>query len=461
LKRTGLNIEDFFNLPGAELFNPDNLNRISAVSADSRNMPPDALFIAIEGSNFDGHNFIEDAVNNGAAAIMINRKRSDIIEKINIPVIVVDDTLKGLGDVASVWRKKLETKIIAITGSAGKTTTKEMLSFVLGQKFKVNRTTANNNNHIGVPLTILSTNQNHEILIAELGTNHFGEIEYTASIAAPDYALITNIGHSHLEYLKDKKGVLKEKGILFDITSDRKGFIFVNSDDPLLKKYTDKFSSKLTYGFKGDPDVKGEITGYTDEGNPEVEVKFKNKKLKAVVPSPGQQSAFNFLAVCAVAFKLGLKKDEIISGIAAFSNIKGRMNVKKLKDFTLLDDCYNANPDSMKYSISLLSNFRNKNKVAILGDMFELGEGAADHHKQLAKIIRKSKIDEVYTIGGLMKNLFDELNNMKIKARHFIDRQTLKDVLEEKDFSDSVVLIKGSRGMKMEEFAEIVEARNK
>jgi UDP-N-acetylmuramoyl-tripeptide--D-alanyl-D-alanine ligase len=220
LRRIGLTIEDLFNIPGSEIYNPDALGRISAVSADSRNIPSGALFIAIKGSSFDGHDFIPDALTNKASAIMINRDRADeLLDKIDAPVIVVDDTVKGLGDIAAIWRRKLDTIIIAITGSAGKTTTKEMLSFVLSEKFRVNKTTANNNNHIGVPFTLLSTSNSHDILVAELGTNHFGEIKYTAEIAAPDYALITNIGHSHLEFLIDKKGVLKEKGILFDITA--------------------------------------------------------------------------------------------------------------------------------------------------------------------------------------------------------------------------------------------------
>jgi UDP-N-acetylmuramoyl-tripeptide--D-alanyl-D-alanine ligase len=428
LKRIILTIEDLFNIPGSEIYNPDALGRISAVSADSRNIPSGALFIAIKGSSFDGHDFIHDALTNKAAAVMINRDRAeDLLDKIDVPVIVVDDTIKGLGDIAAIWRNKLSTKIIAITGSAGKTTTKEMLSYILSEKYRVNKTTANNNNHIGVPFTLLSTSNSHDILVAELGTNHFGEIKYTAEIAAPDYALITNIGHSHLEFLIDKKGVLKEKGILFDITAARGGFIFVNTDDPLIKRYTEKFKNKLTFGFKGSPDVKGEIKGYNELGNAEVAVRYRNKKLQLTLSSPGEQTALNFLAACAAAFKLGLKKEEIIKGIGKFKNIARRINVIELKNYTILDDSYNANPDSMRYSLGLLSKF-NKKRIAILGDMFELGENAAEHHKSLKKYVKAGKIEEIYTIGSMMKHLYDELNNTGIKSRHFVDRQTLKEV---------------------------------
>jgi UDP-N-acetylmuramoyl-tripeptide--D-alanyl-D-alanine ligase len=458
LKRVGLTIHDLFNIPGAEIFSPDNLSRISAVSADSRNIPPDSLFIAIKGSNFDGHDFINDAVKNKAAAVMINRNRADLLDKINVPVIMVDDTVKALGDVASLWRRKLNTKIIAITGSAGKTSTKEMLSFVLSSRFRVNKTLANNNNHIGVPFTLLSTRNTHDVLIAELGTNHFGEIKYTAEIAAPDYALITNIGYSHLEFLGDKKGVMKEKGILFDITAARGGFIFVNTDDTLLKRYTDIYNKKLTFGFSGEPDVKGEITGYTEEGNAKVQVSYRNRKLSVTLTSPGEQSALNFLSVCAVAFKFGLKKEEIIAGLAKSRNISKRLTTKNVGKYTIIDDSYNANPDSMRYSLGLLSRFK-KNRIAILGDMFELGEDAAKHHKNLANVIRRGKINEVYTIGALMQNLYKEMKGSKIKSRHFVDRQTLAAFLQENNFDDSVILVKGSRGMKMEEFTEILEQR--
>ncbi len=459
MNKTGLTIEDLFNIPNAEIFSPDNMDRIFAVSADSRKMPKDALFAAIKGANFDGHDFIKDAVKKGATAVMINRNRADLAEKINVPVIVVDDTIKALGIIASVWRKKLETKIIALTGSAGKTTTKEMLAAVLGEKFKVNKTSGNNNNHLGVPFTLLDTNNSHEILIAELGTNHFGEIKYTAEIAMPDYALITNIGHSHLEYLQDLKGVMKEKGVLFDITSANGGFLFVNADDPQIRKYAIRFPRTMTYGFKGNHDVTGEIVGYNEFGNAEVEIKYRDKKLKVFLPTPGEQAAFNFIAVCAVAFRLGLKTGEIENGIKKFSNAGRRLNVKKKKEFVLIDDSYNANPDSMKYSISLLTKFESRNKILVLGDMLELGMNAEELHRKLARIIHKAKIDEVYTTGSLMEHLQDELSGKKISGSHFKNREQLKVFLKNKDLSNSVILIKGSRGMKMEEFVEVLEAR--
>ncbi len=211
MKRTGLTIEDVFNLDSAVIYNPDNFKTIRNVSIDSRNVSDDCLFVAVKGERYDGHDFIDKAVSNGAIALLIDKRILKKINEFDIPVITVNDTIKALGDLAESWRKKLSAKIIGITGSAGKTSTKEMLAKLLSTKYKVNRTIANYNNHIGVPLTLFSTNEKHDVLVAELGTNHFGEIEYTANIALPDYAIITNIGDSHLEFLLNKRGVLKEK----------------------------------------------------------------------------------------------------------------------------------------------------------------------------------------------------------------------------------------------------------
>ena len=236
MKKVQLTIEDLFNIPTAVIYNPDNYMPADVVSIDSRTIKNNSLFVAIKGEKFDGHEFVNEAANKGAAAIIVDEKKYNLFGNLNLTIVTVKDTSKALGDLAKAWRNKLSTKIIGITGSAGKTTTKEMLTTLLGEKFTVNKTVGNNNNHIGVPLTLFSTNNKHEYLVLELGTNHFGEIAYTSNIAQPDYALITNIGNSHLEFLKNKNGVLKEKIALFEATASRNGILFLNYDDPLLKK---------------------------------------------------------------------------------------------------------------------------------------------------------------------------------------------------------------------------------
>ncbi len=462
MKKISLTLEDVFNIPTAEIFNPDNFKTIHAVTIDSRDIPSDSLFIAIEGEKYDGHNFINYAVKNGAIAIVINEDRVSNFDDINVPIICVKNTKTALGDIAKSWRKKLNTKIIGITGSAGKTSTKEMLASILSEKFSVNKTLLNNNNHIGVPLTIFSTNNSHDFLVAELGTNHFGEIKYTADIALPDYALITNIGSSHLEFLKNKKGVLKEKKALFESTISNKGTLFINNDDALLKAEAYDYSKRITYGFENNPDCKGEIKGYSDDGKAIINIKYKNKILETEFPLYGEQNAKNFLAAASLAFRVGLKKEEILSALKKIKPVEKRLNVKKLADFILIDDTYNANPESMKYSISLLPKIKSfKKKIVILGDMFELGDEEIELHYSLASVIKKNKIDEIFLLGKRMKYLFKELKKQKVKSIHFENRDELKSFIDKKDFQDSVVLVKGSRGMKMEEFVNAIEVKYK
>jgi UDP-N-acetylmuramoyl-tripeptide--D-alanyl-D-alanine ligase len=209
------------------------------------------LFIALKGNRFDGHNFVTDAIKNGAEAIVINKSRLSQFNDIKVPIVTVKDTKLALGDIARIWRKKLQAIIIGITGSSGKTTVKDMLAQLLSEKYKVNKTEANNNNHIGVPITILNTNETHQVLVAELGTNHFGEIPNTASILSPDYSLITNIGDSHLEFLKTRNGVWKEKSFLFEETIRNGGKVFLNYDDPIIKAKHSKRNQVHTLSQEG------------------------------------------------------------------------------------------------------------------------------------------------------------------------------------------------------------------
>jgi len=455
-----LTLEDIFEIPGARIYNPDEFRSVSSVSINSRNIKKNSLFVAIKGEKFDGHNFIREVIKKGASAVMINEKKYRKFNTLELPVITVPDTTIGYGDVARTWRRKLDTKVIGITGSAGKTSTKEMISAILSSKYKINKTILNNNNHIGVPLTILSTNNKHDVLVLELGTNHFGEIDYTAKIAEPDYALITNIGHSHLEFLKNKRGVLKEKIALFDAAKEANGTLFINKDDSLLSNSNKKYNKRFTYSFSGKADVTGKLNGIDKTGKENIEINYKNIKIKGAF-FYGEQTGQNLLASSAVAFRLGLNKTQILKGLKKYKNADKRLNVKNYKkSFTIIDDTYNANPESTKYALELLSKIGNgRKKIAILGDMFELGDDAPKLHKALAKVIKKNKIDEVLLIGSLMKNLNSELRKTKIRVKHFRTREELKKEIINREFSKSVMLVKGSRGMRMEDFVKIIEGK--
>ncbi len=460
MRRIGITIEDLFNLETAVLYNPDNFRTIRNITIDSRNIPGSCLFIAVKGERFDGHDFVDKAVSNGAEAVLVNKRKLKKLGDLDVPVVAVEDTVKAMGQLAGAWRKKLSTKIIGITGSAGKTSTKEMVAMLLSTKFKVNKTVANHNNHIGVPLTLFSTNEKHDVLVAELGTNHFGEIEYTANIALPDYAMITNIGDSHLEFFLNRKGVLKEKTALFKATAEMNGTLFINEDDKLLKQEVKNYKKKVTYGFNSNSAVRGNISGYTDDGRPEIEITYKKNKMKVDLPLYGEANAKNFLAAAAVAFTMGLSVKEVSQGLNKLKQVEKRLNVKRRKNILLIDDTYNASPVSMKEAMNLTGKIKlYDRKIAVLGDMRELGDEAPELHRKLAPSVKANKFSEVYLIGPLMKNLYEELQKKSINARFFSTRKRLNDFLMERDLSKSVILVKGSRGMKMEEFVRTIEEK--
>jgi UDP-N-acetylmuramoyl-tripeptide--D-alanyl-D-alanine ligase len=460
MKKVLITLQDLFDLPTARIYNPDRFNSVRNLSIDTRAIKKNSLYVAIKGSKFDGHSFISDAYKKGASAVLINEKMLSKFDNLKLPIITVKDTTKALGQLASLWRNKLNAKIIGITGSNGKTSTKEITSLLLKEKYKVVSTASNNNNHIGVPLTLFSANEKTEVVVLELGTNHFGEIPYTAAIAQPDFSLITNIGYSHIEFLKTPAGVKKEKQALFDETITRGGVVIINSDDKLLKPLTTKYPKSITYGFSAKNTVSGKINGYTVDGRTIIEVKLKKEKICVELPLFGMINAQNILASIAIAYSIGLSKNDVLNGIWKLKPVKQRLNVKQLKNTILIDDTYNANPASMNAAFELMSKINlYKRKVAILGDMFELGAKSIQMHEGLATGIKKNGISILFTVGKMMKNLSDFLQHSEIIAQHFSNRNKLIKFLEECNLSNSVVLVKGSRGMKMEEFLQVIENR--
>ncbi|MDP4174847.1 MAG: UDP-N-acetylmuramoyl-tripeptide--D-alanyl-D-alanine ligase [Bacteroidota bacterium] len=457
MSRPKIKIEDLFELPTAEIFNPDSFSSSSFVSTDTRTIKKNSIFVALKGKKFDGHLFVEEAVKKGASVVVVNKKRLKDFDNVNVTIVTVKDTTKAYGDIAKIWHSKLNAKIVAISGSNGKTSTKEILTGILSEKFKVTRTLANNNNHIGVPLTILETGSDTEVLVLELGTNHFGEIAYTSQIAKPEFALITNIGESHLEFLQDLEGVAKEKISLFDETAKNGGIIFLNTDDKILKKKAKNYKNLVSFGFNDKAEVKGKIIDLKD-GKTIVQVTYKDKSFKVNLPVYGLTNAKNFLASAAIALKLGMSFKQIKQGAESLSSVKNRLNVKNFDKFSLVNDTYNANPLSMRSAFEFIGSFQNrKRKIVVLGDMFELGKQASSAHKELADSLKKNKITEVYTIGKLMRLLNNELVDKKITAKHFTNRDKLGAFLSDYNFDDSVVLFKGSRGMKMEEFVKVID----
>ncbi|MBI9070479.1 MAG: UDP-N-acetylmuramoyl-tripeptide--D-alanyl-D-alanine ligase [Melioribacteraceae bacterium] len=461
MRKIKITLEDLFELPTAVIYNPDDYKAVSGVSIDSRNIKKNDLFIAIKGDKFDGHKFVADAVKNGAAAVMINKNRLRTLKNTEIPIIAVSDTTKAFGNLANIYRRKLDVKVISITGSNGKTSTKEILETLLSEKYKVSKTISNNNNHIGVPLTIFNTKPDCEILILEHGTNHFGEIKYTAEIAQPDYAVITNIGDSHLEFLIDKNGVLKEKKDLLDIANNNGGKVLINCDDPMLKGLSKLYEDSITFGFKGNVETKGKLAGYTKEAFPKTVIKIGKTEIETTIPLLGKANAENYLTAVTIAVKLGLTEKQIIEGTKKLVAFDRRLELTKVNSFYVINDSYNSNPASVKNGIDVLKKFKlAKRKILIFGDMFELGSGSKEKHITLCEPIIMAKIDNVLTIGTYSKYLSKQLKADGINARHFAKRENLIKYLLKSDLSESVILVKGSRGMKMEEFVKVLEERN-
>jgi len=452
-----INLKDIFEMPTAEIFNPDDFRSASHVTIDSRKTRKNSIFVAIKGERFDGHDFVRQAVENGASTVVVERRKLRRYDDLDAVIVTVKNTLEAYGYLAKVWRNKLSSTVISVTGSNGKTTTKEMLATLLSEKFVVTKSEGNNNNQIGVPLSIFSANNKTEILILEHGTNHFGEIAYTAAIASPDYALITNIGESHTEFLKDKSGVLKEKLALWKATAERNVTIFVNNDDELLRKASTEFERKITYGFKGKPDFKGKIVGYDKLARPEIQITYKNRILNVRLPLPGNANAKNFLAAASVALTLGLGKREIAKATQKLKSVRGRIEINDFGKAVLIDDTYNSNPVSVKAATEVLRRVKVfPEKLLILGDMFELGKQSAEMHRSLNTEILRLKNFKVLTLGRNMKKLADALGN---KAIHFSSREKLKYFLLTEKLDGKVILVKGSRGMKMEEFVDLIKQR--
>ncbi len=379
-----------------------------AVSIDSRTVKSGELFIPIKGPKFDGHDFIDEARKKGAL------------------VLDVKDGNKALQKLAKEHRAKFKIPIIGVTGSVGKTTTKDMLASILAQEKLTLKNEENYNNEIGVPLTLLKLNKQHKYAVIEMAMQGLGEIELLADIVRPNIAIITNIGEAHLEFLKTKKNVAKAKSEIFKYQT-KNDFAIINADDEYFEhlKVKHKKSKIITFGIL----EKADIT---------------TKTLRGIkLPLPGQHNIYNALAAIAAAKLLGIKKKSIKKGLETFKASSKRMDIfDHPSGIRIINDTYNANPQSMEAALKVLS-IHQARKVAVLGDMFELGKKSIPAHKRIGKLARKLGVDEFITVGKLSKNM---------KANHhFKNNQAAITGLKKLILKGDAILIKGSRGMKMEE----------
>lgn len=410
--------------------NIDSEEVIKDIKTDTRKINEGDIFIALKGNNYNGENFIDEAINKGAIACVVENS-------INDKCIEVANTKESLFLLGRYIRRKYNIPLIAITGSNGKTTTKDLLSYILSSKYNVLKNDGNKNNIIGVSDALFKLNNNHEIIVMELGTNHLGEISYLSKMCEPNIGIITNIGSSHLEYFKTRKNIFKEKLSIINGMKDKK--LILNGDDKYLKSI---------YGYKCGLYKNNELKAYNIKEYIE-HITFNiylDKEYEIVFNNPGKHFIIDILLVikCCLLYDIDIKT--IIDRINSFKLTDKRMNIIKLKNNILINDCYNASLESMIGGINYLKNIK-ENKVLIIGDILELGKHSKKIHKKINRVLKKLKDKEVYTVG--------KYSNY-IKGKHFNRVEELIEYFKTIEISDSWIYVKGSRRMNLDKFIDFI-----
>lgn len=414
----------------------------TGIATDNRKINTDNLFVALKGDNFNGNKFALSALENGAKYAIIDEAEFKIDDRF----ILVDDSLLALQQLASYHRNQLNITIIGLTGSNGKTTTKELIYAVLSQKFNTKATIGNLNNHIGVPLTLLSFDSSTEIGIVEMGANHQKEIEMLCGICQPDFGYITNFGKAHLEGFGGTEGVIKGKSELYEYLSSNQKTAFVNTDDTIQNEKTININ-RITFGLNN-PENFVNITKI--ETNPMVKIEFENTKIQSHLI--GLYNANNINAAITIGKHFGVSNEKIKFGLENYIPNNNRSQLIEKNSNKIILDAYNANPSSMNAALTNFFQLEEKNKVAILGDMFELGTESSDEHKKLIEFCFNHEDIIFYFIG---KDFFAHKNsntNMKFYETFEIFKTNFSEIKPQNSF----LLIKGSRGMSLERTLEII-----
>lgn len=420
---------------------------ITSVERDSRCIKDGSLFLAIKGERVDGHDYIEKCFESGACCAVCEKPPINAQK----PYILVDSTLEAVKKIAKAYREKFNIPIVGVSGSVGKTSTKEMLYAVLSQKFKTHKTEGNLNNELGVPLTILSMPENTEAAVIEMGISDFGEMSRLAQIVQPTVCVLTIIGCCHLENLGDRDGVCKAKTEMFKFAADNAEFV-LNGDDDKLAQITDVNGKKpIFFGLKNSNRYYAENIKNNGEGGVSCTLCADGDKFDVVIPAIGNYMVSNALAAVAVGRILGLSDEQLKSGVEAYKTVGSRAHVINTGRIRIIDDCYNANPTSVKASLDTLSNFDGR-KIAVLGDMKELGKEDLKLHFDTG-VYAKSKSDVVISIGELSKELAKGAN-----GKWFADIESAKPEILSQIKDGDTVLVKASHSMQFEKIVEFLKA---
>ncbi len=455
-----ISLGELARLLGVTIKGKHRPTKLVRLCTDSRTLKRGQVFWALKGEKFNGHEFANQAFTQGGYAAVVDEKW---METNGIPINVyvpVPDTNTALLHFARGYAAKFKIPKIAVTGSNGKTTTKDMISHVLGKVGPTLATQGNFNNQVGVPLTLFDLKPSHRYAIIEMGTNHPGEIAPLSEAAQPSMAVITNIGYSHLEHFGTKEKIRDEK-LTITAGFSGKGTLILNVDDPLLAKIKATSRYKLmTFGID-----RGQIRPTDLTFGPDGCASFKIGRTLFHLQVPGRHNVYNALATIAVATQLRVPKTLIAQGLRSFKASKNRMQVKTLSGLTVLDDCYNANPSSMRSALSTLGSFRAVGRrIAVLGDMLELGEEAIALHKEIGNYLVEMGVDEIFTFGNLSRHInagAREKGLPRNRAHHFADFELMTSELVRFLVPGDAVLVKASRGMKLERIYEFLKEKAK
>ena len=412
------------------------------ISTDTRKIKQDSLYIALKGENFDGNTFADKAIEQGAKYAIVDNK--DFANESTI--FHVEDSLVFLQKLSNYHRKKFNIPIIGITGSNGKTTSKELINVVLSKKYNVLCTEGNFNNHIGVPLTLLNLTEDHQIAIIEMGANKPKDIEELCLIAEPNYGIITNVGKAHLQGFLSFEGVIETKSELYEFIKQKEGKLIINGDDDILNNKANSLRlEKVTYGTNGENHIQGELVRL----NPFVELRWKSADYNSPIIQTnlvGKYNFLNFLAAITFGTIFKVENEKINEAVANYIPTNNRSQVQKTDKNTLIIDCYNANPSSMLVALESFKEIQHPNKLAILGDMFELGLESEIEHKKIVDYCIENEI-QFLTVG----DFFQKQNSFGFK-----DTQKVIEFIKTQGFTENLILLKGSRGIALEKIIEFL-----